>query len=37
MTPDVDDPDHPEAAVEIVCEPAKAKNTDGEPAPALGA
>jgi len=37
VTPDLDDPDHPEAAVEIVCEPAKAKKTDGEPASDLGA
>jgi len=37
VTPDLDDPDHPEAAVEIVCEPAKGKKADGEPAPALGA
>ena len=36
VTPDVEDPDHPEAAVEMVCEPATAKNTDGEPTPALG-
>jgi hypothetical protein len=37
VTPALDDPDHPEAAVEIVCEPAKAKTSDGEPAPDPGA
>jgi hypothetical protein len=37
VTPDVDDPDHAEAAVEIVCERATAKKKDGEPAPDLGA
>ena len=36
VTPDVDDRTI-EAAVEIVCEPATAKKTDGEPAPDLGA
>jgi hypothetical protein len=30
VTPALDDPDHPEAAVEIVCEPGKAKENDGE-------
>jgi hypothetical protein len=35
VTPDVEDPDHPEAAVEMVCEPAKGKKTDGTPAPDL--
>ncbi len=29
-TPVLDDPDHPEAAVEIVCEPVKAEGNGGE-------
>ena len=37
VTPDVDDPDHPEAAVEIVCTRAKVKKNDGESALDLGA
>jgi hypothetical protein len=37
VTPDSEDPDHPEAAVEIVCEQVKAKGNGGEPAPDPGA
>jgi hypothetical protein len=37
VTPDLEDPDHPEAAVEIVCEQGKAKGNGGEPAPDPGA
>ena len=37
VPPALDDPDHPEAAVEIVCEQANAKKPNGEPVPDPGA
>ena len=37
VTPDIDDPDHPEAAVDIVCEQGKAKEGARTTVPERGA